>query len=153
VNGGLQDWLQHLEQLQPDKIELGLSRIKQVALNLGLALPDFRIITVAGTNGKGSTVAYIDAMLSDLGFSTGVYTSPHFIYFSERIVVNGKRADDDALCRAFEAIESARGDIDLPGTVKLPVLVLLALIISTGWVMTVNLSVPRKPVWHVTVVR
>lgn len=113
MNGGLQDWLQHLEQLQPDKIELGLSRIKQVALNLGLALPDFRIITVAGTNGKGSTVAYIDAMLSDLGFSTGVYTSPHFIYFSERIVVNGKRADDDALCRAFEAIESARGDIDL----------------------------------------
>ena len=109
----LQDWLQHLEQLQPDKIELGLGRIQKVALSLGIEQPDFRIITVAGTNGKGSTVAYIDAMLSGLSYSTGVYTSPHFIHFSERIAINGRRAEDDALCSAFESIESARGDVPL----------------------------------------
>lgn len=99
--------------MQPDKIELGLKRILQVAVNLGIDKPEFRVITVAGTNGKGSTVAYIDAMLSNLGFSTGVYTSPHFIHFSERIVVNGGQATDSALCRAFDAIDRARGDVPL----------------------------------------
>ncbi len=113
MHSNLQDWLQHLEQLQPDKIELGLSRIKQVAVNLGIDQPDFRIITVAGTNGKGSTVAYINAMLRELNYRTGVYTSPHFIHFSERIEINGLRADDDALCRAFNAIEGARADVPL----------------------------------------
>ncbi len=109
----LQDWLEHLEQLQPDRIELGLDRIKQVAVNLKVDQPGFRIITVAGTNGKGSTVAYINSMLAELGYTTGVYTSPHFIHFNERIVVNGKRADESVLCRAFTAIESARGDVPL----------------------------------------
>lgn len=109
----LQNWLHRLEQMQPDKIELGLKRIKQVALNLGIDKPGFRIITVAGTNGKGSTVAYIDAMLRHLGLKTGVYTSPHFIHFSERIVVNGKRADDNSLCKAFDAIDNARAEVPL----------------------------------------
>lgn len=113
MRSNLQQWLQHLEQLQPDRIELGLKRITQVAVSLGIEKPDFRIITVAGTNGKGSTVAYINAMLTALGHSTGVYTSPHFIHFSERIVINGKRVDDRSLCCAFEAIEAARGDIAL----------------------------------------
>ena len=113
MTANLHDWLQRLEQMQPDKIELGLSRIKQVAGNLGLDAPNFRIITVAGTNGKGSTVAYADAMLKACGYSTGVYTSPHFIHFNERIVVNGKRAGDELLCRSFDAIDKARGDVAL----------------------------------------
>jgi len=113
VRSNLQEWLQHLEQLQPDRIELGLERITQVAGKLGIGNPDFRIITVAGTNGKGSTVAYINALLTGLDYSTGVYTSPHFIHFSERIVINSKRVDDDSLCRAFDAIEGARGDTAL----------------------------------------
>ena len=86
VTDRLQHWLAKLEQMQPDKIELGLQRIKKVACQALLDKPDFRIITVAGTNGKGSTVAYIDAILGHSGFTTGVYTSPHFIEFNERIV-------------------------------------------------------------------
>lgn len=113
MTDNLHDWLQRLEQMQPDKMELGLGRIKKAALSLGIDTPGFRIITVAGTNGKGSTVAFADAMLTACGYSTGVYTSPHFIHFSERIVVKGKRADDDMLCRAFEAIDIARGEVEL----------------------------------------
>ncbi len=109
----LENWLQRLELMQPDKIDLGLARIKQVAETLGIDQNDFRIITVAGTNGKGSTVAFADAILSDLGFSTGVYTSPHFIDFNERIVVNGDRVNDTLLCDAFDQIDSARGDTEL----------------------------------------
>jgi len=109
----LDSWLQRLEQMQPDKIELGLGRIKKVASRLGLENPGFRIITVAGTNGKGSTVAFTDSMLTSLGFKTGVYTSPHFIHFSERIVINGECASDDALCRAFDSIDGARGEVAL----------------------------------------
>jgi len=105
--------LHRLEQMQPDKIELGLGRIKRVAAATGLDHPQFRIITVAGTNGKGSTVAYCDAILSDLGYRTGVYTSPHFIEFNERIVVDNERVDDSLLCEAFDAIESHRGDVAL----------------------------------------
>ena len=99
--------------MQPDKMVPGLSRIKQVAVNLGIDAPGFRIITVAGTNGKGSTVAYIDAMLRASGYRTGVYTSPHFIHFGERIVVNNKRATGDMLCSAFDAINKARGEVEL----------------------------------------
>jgi len=113
LTSNLNSWLQRLEQMQPDKIELGLGRIKQVAVNLGIDVPDFRIITVAGTNGKGSTVAFADAMLRACGYSTGVYTSPHFIHFSERIVVKGNRVADDALCRAFDAIDNARAEVEL----------------------------------------
>ncbi len=109
----LQHWLHRLERMQPDKIDLGLGRIKQVAVALGVDEPDFRIITVAGTNGKGSTVAYADAILTNLGYSTGVYTSPHFIDFNERIVVNSKRVTDQLLCDAFDEIDQVRGDISL----------------------------------------
>ena len=99
--------------MQPDKMELGLERIKRVAAAAGLDHPEFKIITVAGTNGKGSTVAYCNAILTDLGHRTGVYTSPHFIEFNERIVINNARVDDGLLCEAFEAIESHRADVAL----------------------------------------
>jgi len=109
----LQLWLQRLEQMQPDKIELGLDRIKKVALKAGLAQPEFGIITVAGTNGKGSTVAFCDAILTGLGHSTGVYTSPHFIEFNERIVIRNERVDDGLLVEAFEVIDNARSSVAL----------------------------------------
>lgn len=99
--------------MQPDKIELGLERIRRVAVAAQLAKPDFKIITVAGTNGKGSTVAYLNAMLNQCGYTTGVYTSPHFIDFNERIVVRGERVADQALCDAFEAIDGVRNDTAL----------------------------------------
>ena len=99
--------------MQPDKIELGLERIQQVAKSAGLDRPSFRIITVAGTNGKGSTVAYCDAMLRHQGYRTGVYTSPHFIDFNERIVVGNDRVAEAALCEAFDRIDAVRADIPL----------------------------------------
>ena len=113
VTDRLQHWLAKLEQMQPDKIELGLQRIKKIACQALLDKPDFRIITVAGTNGKGSTVAYIDAILGHSGFTTGVYTSPHFIEFNERIVINGECASDDLLCSAFEHIDKSRAEVQL----------------------------------------
>ena len=99
--------------MQPDRIELGLARIKQVAAASGLANPDFDIITVAGTNGKGSTVAFTAGILQRSGYRVGVYTSPHFIDFNERIVINGRRADEQSLCEAFTHIDQLRADTDL----------------------------------------
>ena len=109
----LDDWLRYLEQLQPDRIELGLARISQVAVAAGLDKPAFKIVTVGGTNGKGSTVAYIAGLLRTQNLSVGVYTSPHFIDFNERIVVDDDRVTDEELCRAFTAIDTARGDTSL----------------------------------------
>ena len=112
-NKHLDDWLRRLEQMQPERIELGLQRIKQVAVACELSKPDFRILTVAGTNGKGSTVAYASSILRLSGYRVGVYTSPHFVDFNERIVIDNQRVDDALLCEAFAEIELKRGDIDL----------------------------------------
>jgi len=78
-----------------------------------LRQPPFRVLTVAGTNGKGSTVAMLEAILRAAGYKTGAYTSPHLIKYNERVRVNGADAMDEALCAAFERIESARGEIPL----------------------------------------
>ncbi len=99
--------------MQPDRIELGLGRIGAVAERAGLLAPAFRVVTVAGTNGKGTTAAYIAAMLRAAGYRVGSYTSPHFLAFNERIAVDGKWAADTELVAAFEAIEKARGDTSL----------------------------------------
>ncbi len=109
----LDDWLRQLEQMQPDRIELGLSRISQVAVLAGLDEADCRIVTVAGTNGKGSTVAYIAGLLATQNLSVGVYTSPHFIDFNERIVVDGQRVTANELCEAFALVDRVRADISL----------------------------------------
>lgn len=99
--------------MQPDRIELGLARIKKVAEYAGLSSPEFQVITVAGTNGKGSTVAYTASVLRAMGKSVGVYTSPHFIDFNERIVIDDKRASEADLCEAFEHIDTHCGDTTL----------------------------------------
>lgn len=106
------DWLQHLETLHPKSIELGLERVQAVKERLGLNLA-CPIITVAGTNGKGSTCAMLESVLRAAGYHTALYTSPHLLRYNERVRLDGRDADDAALCRSFAAVEAARGEIGL----------------------------------------
>lgn len=109
----LADWLGWLEKSHPTEIELGLKRIRQVAERLQLLDPTSKVITVAGTNGKGSCVTACAALLRAAGFSVGVYTSPHLLHYAERIQINGKPVSDESICGAFEKIADAAGDISL----------------------------------------
>ncbi|MBS0318250.1 MAG: bifunctional folylpolyglutamate synthase/dihydrofolate synthase, partial [Proteobacteria bacterium] len=108
----LQEWLAHCERLHPKTIELGLERVRQVAERMALRL-DCPVITVAGTNGKGSTCAMLEAILLKAGFRTGVYTSPHLVAFEERLRINGEISNASDLIAGFERVERARGDISL----------------------------------------
>ena len=105
----LAEWLALHESVHPKAIDLDLTRVSLVAQALGLTAPPFRVITVAGTNGKGSTVAHADALLRALGAATGMFTSPHFLRYNERIRVGGAEVGDAELIAAFERIEAARG--------------------------------------------
>ena len=108
----LAGWLAHLEQLHPKTIDLGLERVSEVRSRLGLT-PSFPVISVAGTNGKGSTCAMLEAVLHAAGYRVGLYTSPHLLRYNERVRIDGAEASDEALCRAFAAVEQARGEIAL----------------------------------------
>lgn len=109
----LAEWLNWQETLHSIEIDLGLDRIRLVAKNLGLLSPAFPVITVAGTNGKGSCVAMLDAIYNAQGYKTGNFTSPHLIDYNERIKLNGKNASDEIIIEAFELIDQARGEISL----------------------------------------
>ena len=109
----LAEWLAFLEQLHPKSIDLGLDRCREVAARLDLLKPKATTTTVAGTNGKGSTVAVMEQYLTHLGKSCGAFTSPHLLDFNERIRVNGQPVDDDEIVAAFESIDEARSDISL----------------------------------------
>ncbi|MEZ5528632.1 MAG: Mur ligase family protein [Porticoccaceae bacterium] len=114
----LSEWLELLLQRHPTEIDLGLARVSLVAHRLGITSagagkPATTLVTVAGTNGKGSCVAALQALLTEAGYLVGSYTSPHLIHYNERIVINGEMATDEAICRAFEKIEAARGDTSL----------------------------------------
>lgn len=108
----LSDWLSYLERLHPKSIELGLDRVNRVRLRMGLT-PDFPVITVGGTNGKGSTCSMLERILSEAGYRVGCYTSPHLLRYNERVRISGQEVDDDRLCAAFAQVEAARGDIPL----------------------------------------
>jgi dihydrofolate synthase/folylpolyglutamate synthase len=108
----LDDWLAWLESLHPSAIELGLERVNRVATGLAISLPA-SVVTVAGTNGKGSCIATMEAILLAQGHRVAAYTSPHLLAFNERIRVNGSVVDDNTLCQAFERIEQARGETSL----------------------------------------
>ncbi|NDP47424.1 MAG: bifunctional tetrahydrofolate synthase/dihydrofolate synthase [Sulfuriferula multivorans] len=108
----LASWLARLEQLHPSTIELGLDRVCKVKDALGLA-PDFPIIIVGGTNGKGSTCAFLEAILLAAGYRTGLYTSPHLLRYNERVRISGHAARDTELVAAFEKVDAARGDTSL----------------------------------------
>jgi dihydrofolate synthase/folylpolyglutamate synthase len=109
----LGEWLAYLEQLHPVAIDMGLARSQQVAARLGLGKLAPRVITVTGTNGKGSTCAFVASLLKQQGLKVGVYSSPHLIRYNERVQLDGVDASDQQLCDAFAALEAARGDISL----------------------------------------
>ncbi|WP_058519290.1 bifunctional tetrahydrofolate synthase/dihydrofolate synthase [Legionella parisiensis] len=109
-NKSINEWLHDLETRSTHEIQLGLTRIMEVAQKLFLQLPDCPVITVAGTNGKGSTVTALEMIYHVAGYKVGAYTSPHLIQFNERIRVNLTPISDDDLCQAFSIIEEARGE-------------------------------------------
>jgi dihydrofolate synthase/folylpolyglutamate synthase len=109
----LDAWLEAQQSVHPKSIDLGLTRVTKVARTLGVDKARCPLITVGGTNGKGSVVAHSDAILRAAGLSTGVFTSPHLIRYNERICLNGAEATDAELVDAFDRIEAARGDTTL----------------------------------------
>lgn len=113
ADASLAQWLERLESLHPKSMDLGLERVAAVAANLSLLPVAPPVITVAGTNGKGSVVAVLEALLEGCGRTTGVYTSPHLLRFNERIRVAGAEVGDTEIIAAFEAIDAARGDTSL----------------------------------------
>ena len=108
----LQDWLRFIEQQHPSTIALGLDRVSEVfnRLKISFSCP---VVTVGGTNGKGSTCAMLEAILRAAGYRTGLYTSPHLLRYNERVRIAGEEAADALLCQSFEAVERARGGIPL----------------------------------------
>ncbi|RTZ66054.1 MAG: bifunctional tetrahydrofolate synthase/dihydrofolate synthase [Aquificaceae bacterium] len=109
----LSAWLAWQETLHLSSIDLGLTRVRQVAKNLDLLNLPFPVISVAGTNGKGSSTAMLQSIYQQAGYKTGVYTSPHLLRYNERIAINNEYATDDAVCSAFEKINTARKETSL----------------------------------------
>ena len=109
----LNEWLGLLESRHPRTIDLGLERCREVWERMAAPRPARRIFMVAGTNGKGSTVAFLDGMLRSLDYSCGSYTSPHLLRYNERVRINGADVSDRQLAEAFERVEAARRDISL----------------------------------------
>jgi dihydrofolate synthase/folylpolyglutamate synthase len=113
ANSPLTDWLSWLETLHPTEIELGLTRVADVYQRLCHHRPARHVITVAGTNGKGSTIAMLESILLNAGYAVGSYTSPHLHHYNERVRVSGIDMDDRSLCHSFERVNRARGDVSL----------------------------------------
>lgn len=109
----LDDWLRWQENLFLSAIRLGLERIRIVAERMGLLTLPVPVITVGGTNGKGSTCAMLTRILQVQGYTVGTYTSPHLLRYNERIAINAEPVSDAQICAAFRAIDQARDDIDL----------------------------------------
>jgi len=107
------EWLRWQETLNPAEIELGLERVAEVAGRMAWPAPRFFLFTVGGTNGKGSAVALLEASLGVAGYRTGAYTSPHLLRYNERVRVGGEEVSDETLCRAFERVDHARGQVPL----------------------------------------
>ena len=109
----LDEWLDWQESLHTQEIDLGLERIQKVYQKLFPNGVPFQVIMVAGTNGKGSTIAFIDSIYQQSDFKVGAFTSPHLIKYNERFSVNGEMASDESICQAFDAIEVLRGETSL----------------------------------------
>lgn len=109
----LDAWLRWQEGLHPSKIDLGLGRVCAVWWRLHAETPPFVVITVGGTNGKGSSVAMLESILAAAGYRVGAYTSPHLLRYNERVRVAAEEASDEQLCAAFARVDAARGDISL----------------------------------------
>ena len=113
AGASVQDWLNWLEAIHPAEIDLGLDRVLVVLRRLFPRKPNARIITVAGTNGKGTTVATLEKLLLAAGRTTGAYTSPHLQDYNELVRLNGTDISDPVLVSAFEKVEEARGKVSL----------------------------------------
>ncbi|RPD86362.1 bifunctional tetrahydrofolate synthase/dihydrofolate synthase [Luteimonas sp. 100069] len=111
--GNLQDWLSAIQARHPTEIEMGLDRVGAVYARMDCGRPAAQVITIGGTNGKGSTVAFVEAIARAAGWRVGAYTSPHLLAYNERVRIDGRDVDDAALVAAFEAVETARGDTPL----------------------------------------
>jgi dihydrofolate synthase/folylpolyglutamate synthase len=109
----LSEWLDWQQTLHLSSIDLGLDRIRIVATSLKILELPFPIISIAGTNGKGSSTAMLQSIYQQAGYKTGVYTSPHLLRYNERIAIDGTPATDDLICNAFEKINQARGNTSL----------------------------------------
>ena len=109
----LSEWLDWQQTLHLSSIDLGLDRIRVVAAKLKILELPFPLISIAGTNGKGSSTAMLQSIYQQAGYKTGVYTSPHLLRYNERIAIDGIAATDDLICDAFEKINQARGDTSL----------------------------------------
>jgi dihydrofolate synthase/folylpolyglutamate synthase len=109
----LSAWLDWIGSVHNKEIDLGLDRIHKVASRLGVLKPSCKLVTVGGTNGKGSVVAGLEAIYLAAGYRTGAFTSPFLFVHNEEVRVNGNMADDTAFCDAFEKIEAVRGDVSL----------------------------------------
>ena len=114
LDSALSDWLAYLEQLHSTDIDLGLERLSVVDANLRAGRKPARfVITVAGTNGKGSTVCYLSTILQQAGYRVGVYSSPHMTDYRERVLINNEMLPEQAHVAAFHAVEKARGETSL----------------------------------------
>lgn len=109
----MDEWLHWLETLHPKTIDLGLKRVRTVLNALSLQEPSYRVITIGGTNGKGSCVALLESIYCEAGFHVGSFTSPHLWHFNERLRFNGAEVPDDTLIELFESINEARGEVTL----------------------------------------
>ncbi|KRG41923.1 bifunctional folylpolyglutamate synthase/dihydrofolate synthase, partial [Stenotrophomonas panacihumi] len=109
----LTEWLEYIERQHPQSIAMGLERVREVATRMALGAPAKKVIVVGGTNGKGSTVAFVEAIARAAGWKVGAYTSPHLLAYNERVRIDGEDADDAALVAAFAAVEAVRGDTAL----------------------------------------
>ena len=109
----LQDWLSAIQARHPTEIEMGLDRVGAVYARMDCGRPAAQVITIGGTNGKGSTVAFVEAIARAAGWRVGAYTSPHLLAYNERVRIDGRDVDDAALVAAFEAVETARGQTPL----------------------------------------
>ena len=141
AGASLSDWLSWLETLSPSEIDLGLERVQDVLRRLPLQYPE-HVLLIAGTNGKGSSVAMTDALLRAAGLRVGAYTSPHIIDYNERIAVDGQYASDADIVAAFETVEAVRDDVPLTyfeyGT--LAALVLFSKTRLDAWVLEVGMG-------------
>lgn len=109
----LASWLRWQESLHPNAIDLGLERVRQVLDRLGWTRPNYPIVTIGGTKGKGSSVALLERVLSAAGYRIGALTSPHLRRYNERIRIAEQEISDASLIAAFERIDAARGDVSL----------------------------------------
>ena len=109
----LAEWLSYQQQTHPDAIALGLDRVRAIWVRLDKSRLARQVISVAGTNGKGSTAVMLESLGRQLGWKVGLYTSPHLLRYNERVRIAGEEVDDQSLINAFERIEAARGELPL----------------------------------------